>query len=238
MYNNSKKLQTKSALFLLYIALFFALSHKRKTPKYLTSYHTENMAYSNKMAAECRTYMLTPQQVAFCHLMADGFSKTEAAAIIFNKVRETEAAAEANRVFELHPNALRLIDNIQQERANMEHAAEQMEKIRKRGYNMDDLEGIDAENNDNENITGMNENELNEVFTTKYGVLTEYQKLLRGRVTAKDRIAILGKIADLQQLKREESKEVERVHYYLPLRCSSCSLFQAAEKRSNEHAGL
>lgn len=40
------------------------------------------------------------------------------------------------------------------------------------------------------------------------------------------------KIADLQQMKKEEAaEEVERVIYYLPLRCKSCELYRKEKKR-------
>lgn len=40
------------------------------------------------------------------------------------------------------------------------------------------------------------------------------------------------KIADLQQMKKEETaEEVERVIYYLPLRCNSCELYRKEQRR-------
>ena len=40
----------------------------------------------------------------------------------------------------------------------------------------------------------------------------------------KDKVDVLNRIADLQQMKKEETKnEEERVHYYLPLPvCDNC----------------
>ena len=54
----------------------------------------------------------------------------------------------------------------------------------------------------------------------------------------KDRADVLMKIADLQQMKKDENtEEEETVHYYLPLQCYRCSLFIADRaKRKAEEA--
>lgn len=58
--------------------------------------------------------------------------------------------------------------------------------------------------------------------------LAEELPNLRG----KDRVDALMKIADLQQMKKEETaEEVERVIYYLPLRCNSCELYRKEQRR-------
>lgn len=54
----------------------------------------------------------------------------------------------------------------------------------------------------------------------------------------KDRADVLMKIADLQQMKKDENtEEEETVHYYLPLQCYRCSLSIADRaKRKAEEA--
>jgi len=54
----------------------------------------------------------------------------------------------------------------------------------------------------------------------------------------KDLADVLMKIADLQQMKKDENtEEEETVHYYLPLQCYRCSLFIADRaKRKAEEA--
>lgn len=48
----------------------------------------------------------------------------------------------------------------------------------------------------------------------------------------KDRVDALMKMADLQQMKKEETaEEEERVIYYLPLRCKSCELYRKEQRR-------
>ena len=63
-------------------------------------------------------------------------------------------------------------------------------------------------------------------------------KLIRSYLRGKDRADVLMKIADLQQMKKDENtEEEETVHYYLPLQCYRCSLFIADRaKRKAEGA--
>lgn len=62
-------------------------------------------------------------------------------------------------------------------------------------------------------------------FRTKEAVISALEAelpILRG----KDRLDALMKIADLQQMKKEETKtEEDKVHFYLPLTCHHCELY-------------
>ena len=73
-----------------------------------------------------------------------------------------------------------------------------------------------------------------EIKTSVLSGLETKLALLRG----KDRADVLMKIADLQQMKKDENtEEEETVHYYLPLQCYRCSLFIADRaKRKAEEA--
>lgn len=51
----------------------------------------------------------------------------------------------------------------------------------------------------------------------------------------KERADVLMKIADLQQMKKEETAEEDNtVHYYLPISCKNCELYMKARKRRQE----
>lgn len=51
----------------------------------------------------------------------------------------------------------------------------------------------------------------------------------------KERADVLMKIADLQQMKKEETiKEDNTVHYYLPLSCKNCELYMKARRRKTD----
>ena len=64
---------------------------------------------------------------------------------------------------------------------------------------------------------------LVESYKDKDFIIAELIKSLNG-LTGKDRADVLNRIADLQQMKKEEIKnEEERVHFYLPLPiCKDC----------------
>ena len=54
-------------------------------------------------------------------------------------------------------------------------------------------------------------------------------------LTAKDKSAILIKIADLQQMKKEETNDQDDlVHFMLPLTCSYCNLYIENKKKKEE----
>lgn len=51
------------------------------------------------------------------------------------------------------------------------------------------------------------------------------------------RAKILSQIADLQRMKQDESKsETELVHFYLPITCKRCSLYERARIEQEESA--
>ncbi len=64
---------------------------------------------------------------------------------------------------------------------------------------------------------------LVEKYKDKDFIIAELIKSLNN-LQGKDRADVLNRIADLQQMKKEENKaEEERVHYYLPLPvCDTC----------------
>lgn len=62
-------------------------------------------------------------------------------------------------------------------------------------------------------------------FREKSAILAALEEELPN-LRGKDRVDALMKIADLQQMKKEETQtEEERVIFYLPLRCKSCALY-------------
>ncbi len=51
------------------------------------------------------------------------------------------------------------------------------------------------------------------------------------------RVEILAKYADLQQMKKDEVQEEDRtVHYYLPLSCRNCELYQKHKRKQNRQS--
>lgn len=77
--------------------------------------------------------------------------------------------------------------------------------------------------------------ETEEDFTGKFRDKNEVLNALVATVKdlkGKDRADVLMKIADLQQMKKEETIEEDNtVHFYLPISCKSCSLYMKAKNK-------
>lgn len=85
---------------------------------------------------------------------------------------------------------------------------------------------LKAEKTDAKAIGSLDEEDVSSIvesYKEKDFIIAELIKSLRG-LRGKDRADVLNKIADLQQMKKEEMKnEEERVHFYLPLPyCKDC----------------
>ena len=69
-------------------------------------------------------------------------------------------------------------------------------------------------------------------FRRKEDVVAELNQLATSVKEPKLKAEILLKLADLQQMKKEESKEdMETIHYYLPLTCNNCGLYQKRQRQ-------
>lgn len=69
-------------------------------------------------------------------------------------------------------------------------------------------------------------------FRDKDAILSELESTLPN-LSGKEKADVLMKIADLQQMKKEEDEtktEDRTVHYYLPLNCLKCGLYQKHKK--------
>jgi len=71
----------------------------------------------------------------------------------------------------------------------------------------------------------------------KEDIITELNKLASISNDTKLKAEILMKVADLEGMKKQEVKQDEKlIHYYLPLRCSKCSLYTAAKDKKEREA--
>jgi len=69
-------------------------------------------------------------------------------------------------------------------------------------------------------------------YRDKDTLIDELTILAEASTNPKEKAQILGQIADLMQLKKEESKEdKELTHFYLPITCKRCSLYVEAKKK-------
>lgn len=69
-------------------------------------------------------------------------------------------------------------------------------------------------------------------IATKEAQLRELQQIYSNLNTPKDRLDVLKQVADLQQLKKDETKaEERRTFYYLPLKCKICPFAPAKQEK-------
>lgn len=175
------------------------------------------MVYSKRVTDLQQIYQLTPDDVFFCMLVASGASRGEAYATIF-RPRSTK------------------IETAQRGAAQL---AKDKPGINKLIRSFEDNRTAFLPDNDSTKSKKKKKNTETEVvqYRDKDAVLSGLEQTLP-YLGGKDRADVLMKIADLQQMKKDENtEEEETVHYYLPLQCYRCSLFIADRaKRKAEEA--
>lgn len=62
-------------------------------------------------------------------------------------------------------------------------------------------------------------------------VIRELNQLATIEVDSKKKADILLKIADLERMKEQSAKKSEQLHYYMPLRCTTCNLYKQAKNK-------
>lgn len=171
------------------------------------------MVYSKRVTDLQQIYQLTPDDVFFCMLVASGASRGEAYATIF-RPRSTKietAQRGAAQLAKDKPGINKLIRSFEDNRAAF----------------LPDNDSPKKKSTETEVVQ----------YRDKDAVLSGLEQTLP-YLRGKDRADVLMKIADLQQMKKDENtEEEETVHYYLPLQCYRCSLFIADRaKRKAEDA--
>lgn len=167
------------------------------------------MEYSKRVTELQTMYATTPEGVLFAMLVAAGAGRAESYATIFRPktMHPATLAKKASDLTKQNPGINKLIEALTNTAGIVDPTIKQKEKKKKktagnRGQYREKSEILDA--------------------------LADELPYLKG----KDRIDALMKLADLQQMKKEENaEEEERVIYYLPLRCKSCELFKKEQKR-------
>lgn len=179
------------------------------------------MVYSKRVTDLQQIYQLTPDEVFFCMLVASGASRGEAYATIF-RPRSTKietAQRGAAQIAKDKPGINKLIRSFEDYRADFRPDNDSPKSKKKKKY---------TEEEEEEKVVQ---------YRDKDAVLSGLEQTLP-YLRGKDRADVLMKIADLQQMKKDENtEEEETVHYYLPLQCYRCSLFIADRaKRKAEEA--
>ena len=158
-------------------------------------------------------YLLTEKEAYMAMLMAAGAEQAEAYSIMFPNNFTTKKALdeEATKLCRAK-KGIKDLSNILT-RVNMKGLSENPEKGKKKKKVRKD--GLDINSKDS----------ILEALKDQYDMA----------LTAKDKSAILIKIADLQQMKKEETNDQDDlVHFMLPLTCSYCNLYIENKKKKEE----
>lgn len=161
----------------------------------------------SKYIQECiNIHHLTPQTVAFAHLVAVcKFTEMDAASVAFPACITLSSAAVNNFCINLHkqcPGIQNLIKELKQEECN------RMEEYARCKVN---------EDKDKERGERIKMNNY-EQYKCKEGIVDALAELVEG-AEGKERADILIKIADLKQFKKEQNENLcKTVHFYLPAR--------------------
>lgn len=186
----------------------FVASYRARDANIINPFISFYMVYSKRVTDLQQIYQLTPDDVFFCMLVASGASRGEAYATIF-RPRSTKietAQRGAAQLAKDKPGINKLIRSFEDNRAAfLPDNDSPISKKKKK-------------NTETENVVQ---------YRDKDAVLSGLEQTLP-YLRGKDRADVLMKIADLQQMKKDENtEEEETVHYYLPLQCYRCSLFIA-----------
>lgn len=165
--------------------------------------------YSRKFKTECSKAKLDPQVRAMAELMVQGWTPQDAyIAVGFNKPALSDEY-----------NKQQIEKYITDSDFNV--YMESRRKAIKRGI----LKTSVSQEEDDEQI--------NIPLLDKESVLKEMIKSAMSLpVNDVNRINILQKYSELQQMKKDEVKEEETlIHYYLPLTCNNCSLYLSNKRK-------
>lgn len=165
--------------------------------------------YSRKFKTECSKAKLDPQVRAMAELMVQGWTPQDAfIAVGFNK----PALSDEYNKSQIEKYITDSDFNVYMETRR---------KAIKRGI----LKASVSQEEDDEKI--------NIPLLDKESVLKEMIKSAMSLpVNDVNRINILQKYSELQQMKKDEVKEEETlIHYYLPLTCNNCSLYMASKAK-------
>ena len=161
----------------------------------------------SKYVQDCiNIHRLTPQTVAFAHLVAlCNFSEQDAASIAFPSCVTLSSTTVNNFCINLHkqaPGIRVLVEELKRKECiKLDEYAKEKEKER-RGK---EFEICKKSNNYKQ-------------YTTKEGIISELASIVDA-VNGKEKAEILCKIADLKQMKKEnDEKSCKTVHFYLPIR--------------------
>ena len=159
--------------------------------------------FTSDLKKEAKKYKISVAQKAFADLLIMGYDKVDAYLLcgLFNPAISITAT--------LHE-----IDILKEKKAFAAYFSERVEEINNQHREIQEVEEKAAIERSDED------------YRSKDYIIDRLAmeaKVLKG----KELVDTLMKIADLQQMKRDEVKEEDqRVHFYLPLNCFKCSHYK------------
>lgn len=168
------------------------------------------MAFSRSLTQELKKYDITAEEKAFLDLMVLGWNKKDAYTVTFGE-------------------SVMYSDNYISSTIN-----ELLESDKGKQY-MQSVKKQTSTNHEQQNTIQSNDIGLQEALS-----MATKEETLKDLIIAKSNMKIGTKewidvtklIADLQQMKKEEVQEEDNtIHYYLPLSCYNCSLYQKNIKK-------
>lgn len=166
------------------------------------------MPIKKELTKKASTYNLTEQEYAFACLTALEWDKHSAWYIAFNGQGEAWAkTALENEIAKMLIKVKECVNDI----------------IKARAPEMDKALKADMKDIDKQDISSksMKETQLKELIAAKKKMVTGSREWLDAQKL----------IADIAGSKKSEIKEQSKtVHYYLPIKCNMCSLYNSAQK--------
>jgi hypothetical protein len=175
---------------------------------------------SNALLKECKKYKLkTPMHKAFCDLIVAGWDKNDAYAFsgLWNHTYSTLMnQQDAQRLLEENTAIIEYIDTrIKEVKAEKKKAQKEAQALERRG---EDVE-IDMTSELSKEM------QLKELLIAKQ----------KHPVGSKEWLDIKKLIADISKVKQDELKDEEEfVHFYVPIQCHQCKLYEDAKKKLNQ----
>lgn len=189
------------------------------------------MRYSKTITDYCNSYRITPQDAFFAILAANGCSRAEAYACAFacGNLQESTVKSRASTLVREKPGLAKLIaDLIQQKTTPPVNAPSWSDYAALQERQEMKYKGTKKGGNESSSLTGWNEDE-----TTAENVERIIKEELP-RMTGKEKLDATFKFAKLRGVDPEVSNTT---HYYLPLSCHQCALFQRHKVQQEQQNG-
>lgn len=173
---------------------------------------TATPTLSKGLLSECKKLKLTPQEKAFADLLNAGWKEKDAYLIVglYKQLLSPEANTKNMRLLiDTKPFFNSYLKDIEREKQYISMQTQGMPTDTTKS----EIASVTEEDISNELSKDA---QLKELITAKK----------KATIGTKEWLDIKKMIADITQVKKEESKdEASLVHYYLPLTCNVCSLY-------------